>query len=456
MKRITTTEINNLRKSMIYVAKKWYVMNSLYIRLHKYMGNEGGIPGETAASCCRSNKEGCVINMSAKHANHRIMGLPRARALFLGGSIALVVLVVASTVFAFSRMNPGSPPTASKTFVNEPSIVKPTQSNQPIQLNLIPKATATTQSKTVTNSNSNSNSNSSFRFTAAGDYGQTSATTANLQYMARSGVNFNLGLGDFDYSLTTTADAWSAYAKSYLPPGFPFEIVAGGHDIQIDTLAADLPDHIGNISGVYAKEYSFDYPPAAPLARFIVISPSQILPGYDYSLGSVHYNWVAQQIDAARAANIHWVIVAMHQDCFVIDSTSCHSQDLQGLLLNKHVDLILEAQKHTYQASKQLALNPTTCPVLPITSYNTSCVVNSSNSFTKGVGSVIVVTGTGGTVPLLPIDFTDPKINYFRTWMGSNVNQSFGVSQFSVTPTNITMNFIPTTGSFSDYFTING
>ncbi|MEO9056887.1 MAG: hypothetical protein ABI396_01795 [Ktedonobacteraceae bacterium] len=387
--------------------------------------------------------------------NRRKKGLPRTRMLFSLGSMVLVGLVVASTVFAFTHINTGSPPPSlsTKPFVNEPSIVKASQANV---VTLLPKPTATPLSKTVVNSKTGLTSTSGFSFTAAGDYGQTSYTTANLNYIARSGVNFSLGLGDFDYDPNTTADAWSSYAKSLLPANFPFEIVAGGHDTQIDTLAVDLPDHIGNISGTYAKEYSFDYPPAKPLARFIIVSPSQILPGYNYGVGGADYNWVAQKIDEARAANIHWVIVGMHQYCFVIDSTVCPTQDFLDLLLNKKVDLILEAQKHTYQASKQLALNPTTCPTLPITSYNTQCVVNATRSFTKGVGSLIVVSGTGGTVPLLSIDSTDPKINYFRSWMGANVNQSFGVSQFSVTPTQISMNFVPVAGTFTDSFTLSG
>src|SRR5437764_15218837 len=40
----------------------------------------------------------------------------------------------------------------------------------------------------------------SFTFTAAGDYDQTAATTANLHYIAQSGASFHLGLGDFDYN----------------------------------------------------------------------------------------------------------------------------------------------------------------------------------------------------------------------------------------------------------------
>ena len=352
------------------------------------------------------------------------------------GSILLAVLVIASSFFAFMHfrsVGPTSPIQTRSSTVKSTPVLKPTAPKRP---------------------NITETSNSSFSFTAAGDYGQTSYTTANLNYIAKAKVNFHLGLGDFDYDPNTSATSWSAYAKSHLPANFPFEIVAGGHDVQIDTLITDFPNHIGHITGTYGKEYSFDYPSAAPLARFIIITPSQILPGYDYGKGGVHYNWVAQMIDGARAAHIRWVIVAMHQYCFVIDSTICSNQDLLDMMLDKKVDLILQAQKHTYQASKQLALS-TACPTLPIFSYNPHCVVNATKSFTKGAGTVIVVQGTGGTVPLLSINTSDPKINYFRAWMGSNVKQSFGVSQFTVSATQITMKFVPVTGTFTDSFTIS-
>jgi hypothetical protein len=44
----------------------------------------------------------------------------------------------------------------------------------------------------------------SFTFTADGDYGQSSNTTSNLQYIGNSAANggsvFNLALGDYNYS----------------------------------------------------------------------------------------------------------------------------------------------------------------------------------------------------------------------------------------------------------------
>ena len=325
---------------------------------------------------------------------------------------------------------------------------------------------ATTFSASAQSNNSTtSQTGASFSFTAAGDYGQTNYTTANLKYIAHSGVSFNLALGDFSYNTSVSAAAWSAYAKSLLPANFPFEILPGGHDTadagessgnQTQAYSAALPNHVGNITGSYGIQYAFDYPATNPLARFILVSPGNVLGGYDYNKGSADYNWVAQEIDSARSANIHWVIVAMHQYCFVIDSTSCSSQDLLDLLLTKHVDLILQAQKHTYQASKQLALNGTTCKTLSDTQYNPNCIVNSTTTMTRGAGSVIVVTGTGGTVPQLAINTHDPKIGYFRAWAGANINQTWGLSQFTVSATQLSMHFVNVSGSFTDSFSING
>ena len=366
--------------------------------------------------------------------------LPSRRLIVLGITL-LVILGVGSTLFTIAYLGKGTPgqtvPTSNKVIPTATSAAKkPTPTPQPV----------------------------SFTFTAAGDYGQTNYTTQVLKYIAHSGVKFDLALGDFSYNPAVNAAAWSAYAKSYLPANFPFEIVAGGHDTadagentgnEISTYAANFPDRIGKITGTYGIQYAFDYPMSNPLARFIFVSPSNVVSGYDYGKGSADYNWVSQEIDSARAAKIHWVIVAMHQYCFVIDSTSCANQDLLDLLLAKHVDLILQAQKHNYQASKQLALNAN-CTSLPITSYNSHCVVNSSAHMTRGAGSVIVVTGTGGTTPQLAINTTDPKIGYFRAWMGANINETWGLSQFTISATQISMHYDNVSGSFIDSFTIQG
>jgi len=370
--------------------------------------------------------------------NNQGKGWPHMR-LLLSLSILFLIVVVTASVFAAFALNHSSKEPQPQSHIN-PTRAIPTPS---------PTATATPKV------------DPGFSFTEAGDYGQTNYTTANLNYIAQQytahKINFHLALGDFSYNTSISAAAWSAYAKSHLPTNFPFEILSGGHDdTQIDAYAANLPNHIGKITGTYAKQYYFDYPQEAPLARFILVSPSGVIGGFNYNKGGTDYNWVANAIDTARDANIHWVIVAMHQYCFVIDSTSCAGQDLLDLLLSRHVDLILQAQKHNYQASKQLALN-SACPVLPITSYNAHCVVNASTHMSKGAGSVIVVSGTGGTTtPQLTINTSDPKISYFRKWMGANVNETWGVSQFTITPTRLTMRFVNVSGNFTDGFTLSG
>ncbi len=178
----------------------------------------------------------------------------------------------------------------------------------------------------------------SFTFTAAGDYAQTRYTNANLTYMQTSGAAFNLlALGDFSYASPVTgsvADAWSSYVVGKVGAGFPFEIIPGEHDAgALSNYAADLPDQMGS-SGTYAQQYSFDYPGASPLARFIMIAPGQI-PGYYYTRGSAGYRWVSSAVDGARAAGMRWVIVGMYDDCFSLGSQHCSKDDLLNLLVSK-------------------------------------------------------------------------------------------------------------------------
>ena len=307
---------------------------------------------------------------------------------------------------------------------------------------------------------------SSFSFTAVGDYAQTNYTTANLQHIAESGASFHLALGDFAYvdrPTKTTTDQWSTYVKSHLPRHFPFEIVAGNHDpSQMSNFVADLPDSLGATPAAnYGKEYSFDYPARNPLVRFILVSPGKDIFGYDYSQGTAHSNWVSQTIDQARTAGISWVIVGMHEHCLVIGSTQCgEGQDLMNLLIGKKVDLILMAHSHSYQASKQLALNQTTCKRVPLTRTEPSCIVTDTTKMSKGAGSVTLILGTGGTrLKSLPDPETDPKKGYFRSWMFANVNPTWGVAKFTVTATSLTEQFVPVTGqqgsgNFADSFTI--
>jgi hypothetical protein len=299
-----------------------------------------------------------------------------------------------------------------------------------------------------------------FTFTAAGDYSQTRYTNANLTFMKTSGAAFNLALGDFSYTSPVTgsvADAWSAYASGNMGAGLPFEIVPSDHDVSaLSNYAADLPDRLSS-SGTYAQQYFFDY---QGIARFIMIDPGQI-PGYYYTRGSAGYRWVSSTIDSARAAGIRWVIVSMYDDCFSLGSKHCSKDDLLNLLVSKKVDLVLHAHKHDYQASKQLAFNGTTCTSLTTASYNAACVVNVTQSMVRGQGTVIVITGTGGATPQLSINPADPALQYFRASNGAGTNVTWGVTQITISPTQLTNRFVPVkgvkgSGTFTDTFTITG
>ena len=119
----------------------------------------------------------------------------------------------------------------------------------------------------------------SFTFTAGGDFGGNSRSSATLDLIAHSGSAFHLAIGDFSYSEITPESAWCSYVQSHVGSTFPVELVSGNHedggefqDGLIDNFVKCLPDRLGAV-GTYGKQYYFDYPASSPLARFIMISP---------------------------------------------------------------------------------------------------------------------------------------------------------------------------------------
>ncbi len=74
-----------------------------------------------------------------------------------------------------------------------------------------------------------------------------------------------------------------------------------------------------------------------------------------------------------------------------------------NFLFTKRVDLILQAHDHEYQRFKQL-----TCAT--VNAYNASCVANdgSTDEYTKGDGSIIVISGDTGGGEFGSINTTDP------------------------------------------------
>ncbi len=306
----------------------------------------------------------------------------------------------------------------------------------------------------------------SFTFAAAGDHGANVSTAASLAALDASPAEFYLALGDLDYNETVTDAAWCDYVHANMPikgSSFPYEVVSGNHesdgatDGSILNHAACLPDKLGSTPGpgsVYGAEYSFDYPTGAPLARFIMISPELTVGGqsYHYVAGNPHYTWLASTIDAARAAGIQWIVVGMHFPCLTAGSYQCGADPaLMNLLIDKRVDLILHGHEHTYQRSKQLALDPATCPVIARDGYTPGCVVDDGMDgvYPKGAGSVDVIAGTFGK-GLYNVSRTDPEAPYFVTLDGT----THGFMQYTVTASHLDATFVKSDGSLTDSFSI--
>ncbi len=306
-----------------------------------------------------------------------------------------------------------------------------------------------------------------FTFTAAGDYGATAETTAVLQGIGRSGAAFNLALGDLTYGAKTEAE-WCTYVRSLVGPELPFEVLVGNREDYnpddgvggtIDAIAACLPHRVGALSGQYGKEYYFDYPATAPLARFILVAPhitaedGQV---YTYTVGSAHYTWLANAIDSARAAGIRWVVVGMHKVCLSVGQQGCQiGPDLLNLLVEKRVDLVLQGHDHVYERSRQLAHSPA-CPQLRPNTYQAACVVDDGEdgAYPSGAGTVFLVVGTGGQ-GLHTVSDTDPEAPYFARWMGINRQPTPGFVRVTVSDTALDADYLGVAGAgFTDHFSL--
>jgi hypothetical protein len=307
----------------------------------------------------------------------------------------------------------------------------------------------------------------SFTFGAAGDMGGSKDAAATLTALSRAGTDFFLHVGDMSYREIMPEPAWCNFVRTRVGTSFPYEIVSGEHDAGglyggpgqlISNFAACMPDHMGS-TGTYAKQYYFDYPPSAPLARVLMISPG--LSGYSpkafksYAKGTANYAWVEHAIDGARAAGTRWLIVGMAFDCITAGEKTCEvGADLFNLLLAKKVDLILQGHEHGYERSKQLALGAS-CPTMAIGTYKPGCVADdgTDNAYTKDAGPVVVISGTAG-IALRPMFPRDREAPYFVKLMGSNLNPSKGFMKYTVTPTQLSAEFVATAGTFRDAFTI--
>lgn len=295
----------------------------------------------------------------------------------------------------------------------------------------------------------------SFKFTALGDISSSKNANQVLTKLGKTKNDFTLALGDLGYDGNGTEEKWCDFVKDKIGNKHPFQLIAGNHDDgsgdgNILEYRKCLPNKINDVKGKYGIEYYFDH---KKLARFILISPDIDNYGFDYKAGSEHYNWLSKTIDSARGKNIPWIIVGMHKNCITIGEKTCEiGGDLLDLLVKKKVDLVLQGHEHGYMRSKQLSLSRG-CPSIVINSTNLKCIKKSGNTFKKGAGTIITVSGAGGKT-LRDINLNDPEKGYFQNWNGSNIGDAYGFSMFNISKNRLISEFVPAINDYTDSFTI--
>lgn len=296
--------------------------------------------------------------------------------------------------------------------------------------------------------------NELFTFAAAGDFDNTLAFGDVLKQIKTSDVDFTLALGDLSYGRATEQE-WCSKVHETLGDTYPFQLVFGNHD---DTLGSDagrfaacLPNRMPNMVGDYGSQYYFDY---EDIARIIAITPDVSVNGQTnhYTSGSAQHKWLFDRIDEAQQQNL-WVIVAMHKNCLTIGVKTCEiGQDLFSMLLQKRVDVVLQGHEHGYMRSKQLVTS-TACPNIT-TGFSSECLASdSSDSYEKGLGSVLVISGTGGIEPR-EAQLNSPLAPYFVSVHAKNASPVHGPTIFTVTKNQLEAQLLDITGKTQDTFTI--
>ena len=321
----------------------------------------------------------------------------------------------------------------------------------------------------------------SFVFAASGDLNSPikGGGYDSLRSLKSLNPDFFLGLGDLSYNANYTGTKWCSDFKNQFSN---IEIIPGYHDTGDDAYLNDTSatrsyeKFVGSPGSAYGcpyslathpscepqgcdygREYYFDYPANAPIARFIMISPNiynvtgrcnawkqgqpRILKfpdcnspqqrqcsylfdcwnyeksdlndidyTYSYANFANHWNWTETAIEGAQSQN-EWVIVGIHKLCISAGRENCEiGTDLFNLLLSEKVDLILQGDDHAYERSKQLSLNSTLVDGHPLcdgitTNMDSWAVYNSTTSgciidngsrgfYQPGAGTVVVIDGT--------------------------------------------------------------
>jgi hypothetical protein len=302
---------------------------------------------------------------------------------------------------------------------------------------------------------------SEFTFGAAGDFGTGRSFRATVGAVQQRNPDFFIALGDLTQS-SMGEEGWCRYWKAHLT-STRLLIAPGNHDTRI----ARYVQHCGSpfqamLTGTYPWQYYFDYPHVAPLARFIVVSPS-ISNGApvvsDYAAGTAGYHFVATAIDNARKSGRKWVVVAMHKNYVATfvkrnEVSTDPGRTFMTMLFDKKVDVILQGHEHGYARTKQLATNPATCPVIPVNAFDGRCVVDAGNDLVKGAGTVIQIISTGGK-GLRLVERSDSEHGYFVDNFRDADSETFGFGEFTVRSRDLSFTFVRSAGQpFDESFRI--
>jgi len=299
----------------------------------------------------------------------------------------------------------------------------------------------------------------SVHFTASGDFSTTPNSLSGFTNIGAIDPDLHIALGDLSYGTTGNEQAWCDVVTARVGAGFAFELLAGNHESNgqngnINDFSACLPNQLPGLVGTYGRQYYVDVPADAPLVRYIMISPALQYPDstWTYEAGSPRYNWTASAIDAARSADIPWVVVSMHKPCFSIGAYNCDPGNaLINMLVNKRVDLVLNGHEHLYQRTHQLATGPA-CPALVAGTVSTACIADNDGTMAKGAGTVFATVGTGGA-PMRDINLADSEAGYFASYSAANANPTWGVLEMTATATELSASFTRSSGgTFTDSF----
>src|SRR5205807_366420 len=160
------------------------------------------------------------------------------------------------------------------------------------------------------------------------------------------------------------------------------------------------------------------------------------------------------------------------------DATCSMGLSFFNMLVRKKVDLIIQAHDNAYERSKQIALNPYSCPSFPTNGegfpvfnysgeplYNSGCVVDQGlGNYTRGAGTVVVAQGAWvndlysvNQSATHPADVAEAP--YFARLMGKNTpGAGLGFVKYTVSASSIDVQTyftqIVAGNAFSDKFSI--